>query len=152
MWPFDYMVTGPFDYMVTWQIQKTYICSSAIPMAIKLDRVVTCSGQMPPSKSRDLFITWSRGKFKKLISALPQYLWPPNFFKITWTFDDVVTWQLEKTYIYTYKIPMATKLTLGKSHPLFYVIFWYHGHVKNGKPYNCLSTIPRASKFGRELT
>ena len=58
--------------------EKPYICPSAIPMATKLGRVVTCSERTPPSKSRDLFITWSRDKFKKLISALPQYLWPPN--------------------------------------------------------------------------
>ena len=31
-----------------------------------------------PSKSRDLLITWLRDKFKKLVSALPQYLWPSS--------------------------------------------------------------------------
>ena len=51
---------------------KPYICPSATPIGTKFSR-----GTLP-SKSRDLLITWSREKFKKLISALPQYLWPPN--------------------------------------------------------------------------
>ena len=34
-------VTWPFDYVVTWQIQKTYVCTSAKPMTIKTGRVVT---------------------------------------------------------------------------------------------------------------
>ena len=73
-----YLVRWSFDNVATWQIQETYICSSAIPMATKLGRVVACGGGTPTSKSRALLITWSRDKFKKLISALPQYLWPPN--------------------------------------------------------------------------
>ena len=47
-------------------------------MATKLGRVVSCKGGTLPSKSRDLLIAWSRYKFKKLVSALPQYLWPPS--------------------------------------------------------------------------
>ena len=58
--------------------ENPYICPCAIPMATKFGRVATCGGGTPPSKSRDLLITWSHDKFKKLISALPQYLWPPN--------------------------------------------------------------------------
>ena len=77
----------------------------------------------PPSKSRDLLITWSHGKFEKLISAFAQYLWPPNF----------AEWQL----------------TLGASHPLIHVIFWCCSHVKNE---HLISTIPRASKLCRVLT
>ena len=73
-----YLVRWPFDNVATWQIQEIYICSSAILMTTKLGRVVACSGGTPTSKSRALLITWSREKFKKLISALPQYLWPPN--------------------------------------------------------------------------
>ena len=42
--------------------EKPYIFTSAIPMATKVGRVVTCDG---------LLITWSRDKFKRLISALP---------------------------------------------------------------------------------
>ena len=137
-----------FDYVVMWQIQKPFICTFTIPMAIKLGKVViycfvrpymprsvtfwSC-GQVtnsknlylhfrntygyqtwkrsnlrlgtPPSKSRDLLITWSHGKFEKLISAFAQYLWPPNF----------AEWQL----------------TLGASHPLIHLIFWCCSHVKN---------------------
>ena len=73
-----YLVRWPFDNVATWQIQEIYICSSAILMATKIGRVVACGGGTPTSKSRALLITWSREKFKKLISALPQYLWPPN--------------------------------------------------------------------------
>ena len=47
-------------------------------MATKLGKVVTCGGGNPPSKSCDLLITWSRDKFKKLIPALLQYLWPSD--------------------------------------------------------------------------
>ena len=36
--------------------EKPYICPSAIPMATKLGRVVTCVEGTPPSKSGDLLI------------------------------------------------------------------------------------------------
>ena len=70
-----------FDCVITWQIKNTYICSSAIPTATKPGRLVTCGGGTPCWKSRDLLITWSCDKFEKLISALPQYLWPSD---LTW--------------------------------------------------------------------
>ena len=57
---------------------KPHICPSAMPMATKIGRVVTCDEGTPPSKSRDLLIMWSCEKFKKHI-ALPKYLWPSNF-------------------------------------------------------------------------
>ena len=47
-------------------------------MATKLGGLVTYKGGTLLSKSRDLLIMWSRDKLKKLISALPQYLWSPN--------------------------------------------------------------------------
>ena len=40
-------------------------------MVIKLGRVVACGWETPTAKSRDLLITWSRDKLKKLISVLP---------------------------------------------------------------------------------
>ena len=47
---------------------------------------------------------WSRDKFKKLVSVLPQYLWPPHLaewygWKIPfkWPFDNVVMWQGRRT-------------------------------------------------------
>ena len=57
---------------------KSYIWPSAVSMATKLGRVVTCGGETPPSKSRDLLIMGSRDEFKNLIFALQQYLWPSN--------------------------------------------------------------------------
>ena len=62
-----YIIRWPFDHVVTWEIQKTYICISTIPMVTKLGRAVTCGGRTSPSKSSDLLITWSRDKFKKFI-------------------------------------------------------------------------------------
>ena len=47
-------------------------------MATGLDRVVIYGWKTPPTKSRDLLIMQLRDKLKKLISALPQYLWLPN--------------------------------------------------------------------------
>ena len=118
-----FKVIWPFDNVVTWKIQKTYICSSAIPMATKLGRVRTCSWGTPPLKSRDLLIKWSRGKFKKLISSLSQYP----------TIGRVVTYR-RKTHIHSQ------------------VIFWVHGHVTNLKTYICSLAIPMATKLGREGT
>ena len=57
---------------------KPYICTSAIPMVTKLDRVITCRGRTPTSKSRDLLIMELCDTRKKLISPLPQYVWLPN--------------------------------------------------------------------------
>ena len=42
-----FKVTWPFDYVVTWQMKKIYICTFAIPMAIKLGRVVVYSWKTP---------------------------------------------------------------------------------------------------------
>ena len=74
-----YLVRWNFDNVVTRQILKNYVCSSAILMTTKFGRVASCSGGTPPPKSRGLLITWSRDKFEKLISALPQYLRPSDF-------------------------------------------------------------------------
>ena len=59
------------SYMTLWshgQVKniKPYICTSAVLMTTKLDRVVTCSGGKQLSKSRDFVITCSRDKWKKL--------------------------------------------------------------------------------------
>ena len=118
--------------------------TSAIPMAIKLSRVVTYGQQTSHTKSRCLLIKWSLDKCKtlylhfknifghqtwqsinlqisnspqlqgyvnfwlrghvtnekKIISKLPQYLWPPS-----------------------------------------YMIFLSHGHVTDIKPYICTSAV-----------
>ena len=68
-------VTWPFDHVVNWQMKKSYICTSAASMSTKLGRVVTYGQKTPSTKSGDFLITWSCGKWKKLISALPRYLW-----------------------------------------------------------------------------
>ena len=54
-------------------------------------------------------------------------------------------------------MPMATKLdslvTYGGVHrPVVHMTFLWCGHVTNEKPYNCISTIPIASKSGRVET
>ena len=59
-------------------MKKTYICISTISMATKLARVVAYVRKTPPTKLRDLLITKSRDKSRKLISVLPQGLWLPN--------------------------------------------------------------------------
>ena len=44
---------------------RPYVCTSAISLATKLDRVVTCNGGTPSSRLCDLLIMWSREKMKK---------------------------------------------------------------------------------------
>ena len=65
----------PFGYVVTWQKKKNYFCTSTIPMATKLGRVITYGQKTPYTKLHDLLITWSRGKWKKPKSTLTEYLW-----------------------------------------------------------------------------
>ena len=47
-------------------------------MDTKRGIVVTCSRWTPPSNTCDLLIGQSHDKFKKLISTLPEYLWPSD--------------------------------------------------------------------------
>ena len=119
------------SYVTFWSgchvtIFKSDICLSAITMATKLGRVVTCGGGTPPSKSRHLLIPWSRDKFRKLISTLLQYLWP---------------WNLA-----------GCQLTVGRSHIPSQMTFWSNGHVTNIKTYICTPAIPMATKLGRVVT
>ena len=46
------------DLLITWSRDKykTYICTSAVLMTIKLGRVVTCSGGTTTAKSRELLV------------------------------------------------------------------------------------------------
>ena len=71
-------------------------------------------------KLHDLLITWSRDKCKALYLPFHNTYGPQNWqsgdlqwgnptFKVTWPFDDVVRWQMKKTYICTFVISMATK-------------------------------------------
>ena len=88
-------------------------------------------------------------QMKSLISALPQYLWPPNWessnlrwgdpiLTVTWPCDYVVTWQIQKTYICTFAIRTTTKLgrvvtCSGGPNLQSLVTFWSHGYVTNSK-------------------
>ena len=115
-----FKVTWTFDNVVTWHIQKTYICSSAIPMATKFDKLLTWSEGNPPSKSRDLLITWSRDKLKHLYlhfhNTYGHQTWHggnlllknPTYL-VRWPFDNVATWQIQEIYICSSTIPMVTK-------------------------------------------
>ena len=128
-----FKVMWPFDYGVTWQMKKaSTVCNSTIPMATKLDRVVTYNQETPPTKLRDLLITWSRDKCKTLYlhhrNTHGHQTWQsgnmrwrdPNF-KVTWPFDYIDTSQMKKPYICTSTILMATKLgrvvTYGRRTP-----------------------------------
>ena len=101
-------------------MKKVYTCTSTIPMATKLGKMVTYCWKTPPTKSCDLLIKWSRDKCKILYlhfrNTYGHQTWQsdnlpwgdPNF-KIRWPFDYGVTWHMKKTYICTSTIPMATK-------------------------------------------
>ena len=101
--------------------KKTDICSSTASMATKAGRVVTYGQKTPPTKLRDLLITWSRGKCKTLHlhfnNTYDHQTWQsdnlwwrdPNF-KFTWSFHYVDTGQMRKTYICISTIYMASKL------------------------------------------
>ena len=102
-----FKVTWTFDYAVTWQIKRTYIYTAAIPMAIKLGRVITYGKKTPQTKSRYPLIKCCRDKCKTLYLHFHNIyghqtwqrgnLWwrDPNF-KVMWPFDYVVTWQMKK--------------------------------------------------------
>ena len=62
----NFKVMRPFANVVTWQMKKTYIWPSTIPMTTKLGRVVTYIWGNPPTNSGDLLIMWSRDKWKTL--------------------------------------------------------------------------------------
>ena len=114
-------VTWTFDYVVTWQIQKSYICSFAIPMATQIGRVVTWGGEGPYLVSHVTFWLRALDKLKKFIFALSQYLWTwqggggklpsedPTYLA-RWRFGNVVTWKIQNTYTCSSAVPMATEL------------------------------------------
>ena len=96
----NFKAMWPFLCGVTWYMKKTGICTSTIPITIKLGRVVTYSEKTPPTNLRDLSITWSRGKCKLLYLDVGNTYdlqtcqsgnlqWRNPKFKVTWTFDHV---------------------------------------------------------------
>ena len=105
--------------------------------------------RITPSKSPDILITWSRDKLKNLYlhfhNNYGHQTWQssclrlgdPNC-KVTWSFNNLVTWQIKKTYICSSIIPMITKFgrlvtCSGGPHLQFNVTFWLRGHVTNSK-------------------
>ena len=97
------------DLLTTWSRDKYKILfyTSAVFMTTNIGRVVTCGGGTTTSISHNFLIMWSRDKLEKLISALPQYLWPPN----------LAEWLL----------------TIGRLHPLSHVTLSLCGHMTNEK-------------------
>ena len=100
---------------------KHYFCTFTITMATKLGRVATYGWKTPHTKSHYLLITWSRQKRKTLYLPFSNIYghqiwksgnlpWRVPTFRVMWPFAYVVTWQMKKTYIWTFAIPMTTKL------------------------------------------
>ena len=125
--------------------EKIYIWTSMIPMATRLGRVVTYGRKISHTMLRDLLITWSREKYNTLylhfcsiydhkIGQNSNLQWGNPTCKVTWPFDYVVTWQMKKTYIYTYTIPIATKLGTVKT---------YNGEIPSTNSRNLLITWTR---------
>ena len=124
-----------FDALITWRSDhmtdgKRYISTSAGTMATKLDRVVGSNAGLSSIKSYDLLITWSykvTWHMKNVINSLSCDLplsnlaegWPMirghmSNHKATYAFNHVVTWvhvTNELRYIFTYTMPIATKLS-----------------------------------------
>ena len=126
-------------------MKKIYIWTSSIPMASKLGRVVTYSWKNPCTKLHDLLITWSRDKYKTLYlhfcsiydhktGQSSNLQCGDPILKVTSPFHYVVTWQMKKTYIYTYKIPTATKR---------YRVVTYIGGIRHTNSRNLLITWSR---------
>ena len=98
------------DLLITWSRGKwknIYICTSAIPIAIKLGRVVTYGRKTPRTKSCYLLITWSCDKCKTLClhfhNIYGHQTWQSGNLpledlthQVMWPFDYVVMWQMEK--------------------------------------------------------
>ena len=102
------------------------------------------------TKLCDLLITWSRDKCRALY--LPFWStydhqnchsgnlrWGNPTFKVTWRFDYVVMWQINKTYICTSTNLWLSnlvhwQLTIGRPYMLSQVTFWPRSHVTNVKP------------------
>ena len=107
----NFKIMQTFDYVITWQMKKIYIWPSTISMATKVCRVVTYGWKNPRTKLHDLLIIWSRYKYKTLYlhfsstynhetGQSSNLQWADPTFKVTWTFDYVVTWQMKKTYLH----------------------------------------------------
>ena len=116
-----FKVMWPFNCMVTWQMKKTYIYTSTIPMAIKLGRVVTYGQKTPHIKSRYFLIKWSREKCKTWYLHFCNIYnhqtwqsgnlhWKDPSFKAMWPFHHVVTWQMNFHNTFSHQTWQSTNL------------------------------------------
>ena len=112
---------------------RPYICTSAIPMATKLERVVTCDGGTTTSRLCDLLIMWSREKWKKnyiWISTIPMATKPGRMVtysqKTPHTKLHLITWPRNKyktLYLHFWS-------TYDHKNPTFKVTWPFHDVVK----------------------
>ena len=116
----SFEIMWPFDYVVTWQMRKKIYLNFHTTYGHQTWQVVTYSQKTPHNKLNNLLMTWSRDKYKTLFlhfcstydhktTQSSNSRWGDPTFKVMWPFDHMVTWQMKKTYIYTYTIPMTTK-------------------------------------------
>ena len=124
-------------------------------------------------KLHDLLITWSRDKCKALYLPFHNTYGPQNWqsgdlqwgnptFKVTWPFDDVVRWQMKKTYICTCNICICNiygyqiwqSSSLWRMEPTFKVTWPSDSVVTWQMEITCVCTsaILMAIKVGRVLT
>ena len=161
-------VTWPSNYLVTWQMKKTYTSTFAIPMAIRLGRVVTYGQKTPHIKSCYLLFKWFHDKCKILYLHFRDFYdhqtwqssnlrWTDPSFKAMWPFDHVITWQTKKIisefpqYILAPNLAEC-KLMVRRPYKLSYMTFWSHCHVTDIKPYNYTSAVLTTTKLGRVVT
>ena len=137
-----FKVTWPSNYLVTWKMKKTYTSTFAIPMAIRLGRVVTYGQKTPHIKSCYLLFKWFHDKCKILHLHFRDVYdhqtwqssnlhWTDPSFKAMRPFDHVITWQTKKNYICISTIHIATKL----GRVVTYIGGIPPGHVENEKLY-----------------
>ena len=148
---------------------RPYICTSAISMATKLDRVVTCNGGTPASRLCELLIMWSRDKWKKKLylnfhNTSGHQTWQAvtysqktphnklNNILMTWSRDKYKTLFLHFCSTYDHKTVQSSNLRWGD--PTFKVMWPFNYMVtwKMKKTYIYTYTIPMTTKTGRVVT
>ena len=126
--------------------------TSAIPMAIKLCRVVTYGQQTSYTRSRCLLIKWSLDKCKTL------YLHFKNIFgHQTWQSSNLQisnSPQLQGYVNFWLRGHVTNEKKIISKLPQYlwppsYMIFLSHGHVTDIKPYICTSAVLMITKLGR---
>ena len=129
--------------------------TSAIPMAIKLCRVVTYGQQTSHTRSRCLLIKWSLDKCKTL------YLHFKNIFgHQTWQSSNLQisnSPQLQGYVNFWLRGHVTNEKKIISKLPQYlwppsYMIFLSHGHVTDIKPYICTSAVLMITKLGRVVT